>query len=79
MFYKYHRKVAAMVEGMASQFCYPERLFKSAHENKAHVKVYGYHIPATFRLAASLVNIALNGTALPNSGVMVSAVTDNDS
>jgi hypothetical protein len=78
MFYKYHRKIVAMVEGKASQICYPERLFKNAHENKGNVKVYGHHIPATFRLAASYVNSILNGATVASLGGFTNAVADND-
>jgi hypothetical protein len=78
MLYKYHRKVVAMVEGKASQLCYPERPFKNAHENKIHVRVYGYHIPATFRLAAGYVNSILSGSTVAKLGGFQNAVSDND-
>jgi hypothetical protein len=78
MLYKYHRKVVAMVEGKASQICYPERLFKNAHENKGSVKVYGSHIPGTFRLAARYVNFILNGGTVAQIGGFQNAVVDND-
>lgn len=78
MFYKYHRKVAAMVEGKASQICYPERQFKNAHESKVHVKVIGYHVPATFRLAAGYVNRILNGDTVATLPGFADAVADND-
>jgi hypothetical protein len=84
MLYKYHRKVVAMVERKAAQTCYPERQFKNAHEDKGNVKVYGSHVPATFRLAASYVNFILNGGTVAqivaqNGGVRFpNAVADND-
>jgi hypothetical protein len=78
MFYRYHRKIVAMVEHKAAKVCYPERQFKNAHENKANVNVYGRHVPATFRLAAGYVNRILNGATVASLGGFKDAIEDND-
>ena len=78
MFYRYHRKVVAMVEHKANKVCYPERQFKDAHEDKSKAKVYGRHVPATFRLAAGYVNRILNGATIAQLGPFKDAIEDND-
>jgi hypothetical protein len=83
MFYNHCDDIAAYVDGQSvggtpvSVF-YPEREYKKAHTHTATVKVYGYNIPLTYRLAAQYVDKILDGATVAQLGGFLDAVPDRD-
>ena len=57
---------------------YPEREYKKAQTDTTHVKVYGYNIPLTYRLAAQYVDKILDGATVAQLGGFLDAVPDRD-
>jgi hypothetical protein len=83
MYYLHCADIAAMVAASSAVkwVYYPEREYANAPQNPNQiVKVFGHHIPKTFKNAADIVNGILNGTYdstnLPTIGP---GPTDNDS
>ena len=83
MFYNHCDDIAAYVDGQSvggtpvSVF-YPEREYKKAHTHTATVKVWGYNIPLTYRLAAQYVDKILDGATVAQLGGFLDAVPDRD-
>ena len=83
MYYNHCDDIAAYVDGQSVggtpvQVFYPEREYKKAHTHTATVKVWGYNIPLTYRLAAQYVDKILDGATVAQLGGFLDAVPDRD-
>jgi hypothetical protein len=78
MFYNHCDDIADYVDGKNVSVYYPEREYKKAHTHPANVKVYGYNIQLTYRLAAQYVDKILDGSTVAQLGGFLDAVTDRD-
>ena len=83
MYYNHCDDIAAYVDGQSVggtpvSVYYPEREYKKAQTDTTHVKVYGYNIPLTYRLAAQYVDKILDGATVAQLGGFLDAVPDRD-
>jgi hypothetical protein len=83
MYYNHCDDIAAYVDGkkvggIAVSVYYPEREYKKAHTDTTNVKVYGYNITLTYRLAAQTADRILDGSLVPPLPALVPAVVDQD-